>query len=598
MVGGGGAGFCAAIEAANAGASVLVLEKAGFCGGNTQLSNGMLMAAGTKEQLELAGCDTDTPEAFAEQQVAYAQGHGDAEMIRDMCLHSPEAVEFMTGLGRVYADCSIIPPVWTYDTDTSWGPRSHWDHHGVETAPDGHFGTLRRVVAGMDAIRVKTETEVAHLVVENGEVVGVTDTLGNAYRADKGVVIATASFDNNKEMCRRYNHMYYWALCLGEKYGADGYGAHAGNTGDGIRMAQEIGADLATTMSNVTLDAMYCGGVGAYYYNTENGVDHTNPYLSTAIPGKILVNSLGNRFVQEDALWGYVNHACYEEAMRTNWNAETSPIGVWGIQDTVNMAIDVLSMGYAYGQGAYNSLCQSADTLEELAEKIGCPADALLATVERWNDYSRQGKDPEFDRRTDFGTIEVGPFYAYPYIPQTMGSHGGLRADIDARIIDVNGNPIPRLYGAGTVISGMWCGPFYPSCGWAILGTVHWGRKAGANVAALDPWTTDPVVPAEPVVPEARAAQPGSYKVGVYQAESVGRNGSVAVTVEFSDDAIVAVTVGENMETPEIGSAALDILPGRIAAAQGTDVDALCGATMSSMALFRAVDDCINQAKA
>lgn len=141
------------------GASVLVLEKAGFCGGNTQLSNGMLMAAGTKEQLELAGCDTDTPEAFAEQQVAYAQGHGDAEMIRDMCLHSPEAVEFMTGLGRVYADCSIIPPVWTYDTDTSWGPRSHWDHHGVETAPDGHFGTLRRVVAGMDAIRVKTETE-------------------------------------------------------------------------------------------------------------------------------------------------------------------------------------------------------------------------------------------------------------------------------------------------------------------------------------------------------------------------------------------------------------------------------------------------------
>ena len=104
VVGGGGAGFCAAIEAANAGASVLVLEKAGFCGGNTQLSNGMLMAAGTKEQLELAGCDTDTPEAFAEQQVAYAQGHGDAEMIRDMCLHSPEAVEFMTGLGRVYAD--------------------------------------------------------------------------------------------------------------------------------------------------------------------------------------------------------------------------------------------------------------------------------------------------------------------------------------------------------------------------------------------------------------------------------------------------------------------------------------------------------------
>ncbi len=597
VVGGGGAGFSAAIEAANSGASVLILEKAGFCGGDTQLSNGMIMAAGTPEQEELAGCTTDTPEAFAEQQVTYAQGMGNEEMIREMCMESPHEVEFMKGLGIVYKNVDIIPPVWGYDTETSWGPRSHWDHYHVETSAEAHFGRLRTAVNGIESIRVQTETEVAHLITGNDEVIGVSDTLGNCYRANKGVVLATASFGANKEMNRRYNHMMYWALCLNETYAANYYECHAANTGDGIRMAQEIGADLALSPSNVILDKLYIGGVGDYFQNLDAGIDYTNPYLSAPIPGMILVNSAGNRFVQEDALWGYVNQEVYKQAMQDNWNAENPGIRVWAIQDSTNLQNSVTPTYYAQDtESNYGKLIKSADTIEELATQIGVPAENLVNTVERWNQISTEGVDPDFDRRTDFGTIETGPFYAFPYIPETLGSLGGLATDVDANVLHVSGKPIPRLYAAGTVMSGMWCGPFYSSCGWAILGTVHWGRKAARNIVALEPWTTDPIEPAQRVTKQLPEPQPGNYTAGTYEAVATGRNGEVPVTVEFSDTEIVSITIGENAETQEIGSAAIDLLPERIIEAQSTDIDALTGATLTSMAIFLAVDDCIDQA--
>lgn len=596
VVGGGGAGFAAAIEASRADVTVLILEKAGFCGGDTQLSNGMVMAAGTPEQESLAGCATDTPEKFADQQVVYAQGQGNEAMIREMCMESPDEVAFMRDLGRVYANCDIIPPVWKYDTEDSWGPRSHWDHTQPETHPDGHMGTLLKAVDAIDSIRIKINCEVAHLIVEDGQVVGVVDALGNRYRANRGVVLCTASFGANKEMNRKYNHCMFWNLQLNERYHANGFECHAANTGDGIRMAQEIGADLALSSANVVLDRMYFGGVGAYYYNTDYGIDYTNEYLSMPIPGKILVNAEGNRFVQEDAHWGYVNHEVYNEAMRTNWNPATEPVKVWAVQDSANMMLDLGSILYSSGGNVYADMCVSGETIAELAEKIGVPAENLERTVERWNEASQAGVDPDFDRRTDFGTIESGPFWAYPFIPSTMGSLGGLATDIEANVLDVNGSPIPRLYAAGTIMSGNWTAPFYSSCGWAILGTLHWGRKAGRNIAALDAWTTEAIEPMEEVVKPVPEPMAGSYNAGTYEAVGFGRNGEIPVTVEFSDDAILSVAVGENAETYHIGSIALDTLSQSVVDYQTADLDAVTGATLTSRGLLIAVDDCIKQA--
>lgn len=598
VVGGGGAGFCAAIEAGRAGSSVLILEKAGFCGGDTLLSNGMMMAAGTELQKTIAGCDTDTAEAFAEQQIRYAQGQADEAMIREMCMESPKAIEFMLNLGRVYKHVDIIPPAWDYDTENSWGPRCHWTQTThTEQSEGGHFQSLERCVKGMDNVKVYTETEVAHLITNDvKEVIGVVTVEGKYYRANKGVVLATASFGQNREMSKRYNKMQSWVLALKDKYQANTSEQTVSNTGDGIRMAQEIGADLALSSANVVTDALYIGGVGSGFYNEMYGVENTNQYYSTNIPGKIYINNRGMRFVQEDALWGYVNQEVYKEAMRTNWNAD-GEIKIWAIQDSAMLSKDVIGSTRRKPETNYGKLVQSADTLEELAERINVPFEKLKETVERWNEFSEKGEDADFGRRANFGKIEVGPFYAFPHIPNPLGALGGLRTDIDTHVLDVSGNPIKRLYAAGTIMSGMFTGPFYPSCGWAILGTVHWGRKAGQNIAKEAVWTTEEVIPMPAEEAPAPVAAAGNYNAGTYTATVSARNADMTVEVTFSETAITAINVTGHAETPGIGDAAIEKMTERILAAQSTAVDTLTGATVTSSALLTAVSQCIEQAK-
>ena len=193
VVGGGGAGFCAAIEAAEAGASVLIMEKSGICGGDTALSNGMILGAGTPQQAELEGCTDDSGEKFAEEQIAYAQGFGDEDMIREMCMESAAAVEWLVNdCGRVYAQVDVVAPVNAY-TDEFY-PRSHWDN--THTAYNGdaldgaetHFGCLQNKANTYDNITVKTNCEAVHLIQDGKEIAGVQSADDDFFKARKGVI--------------------------------------------------------------------------------------------------------------------------------------------------------------------------------------------------------------------------------------------------------------------------------------------------------------------------------------------------------------------------------------------------------------------------
>lgn len=591
IIGGGGAGFCAAIEAGRAGSSVIILEKGAFCGGDTALSEGMIQAAGTEEQKTLENWDNDTPQKFADQQVAYAQGFANEDMIREMCMDSPDHIRFMKELGRVYTYCDIIPPAWEFDTEDSWGPRCHWNREDSS----GHFTALEDAVKNMDNVRVFTEKPAEHLITDKSEgVIGVTTADGCHYRANKAVILASGSFGVNQEMARKYNRLLYWTQTISEKMGTTPF-ATPNCTGDGIRMAMEVGAGLALCDSTVTSNMIETGGVGSDRSNIALGIDYHNPYKSSAIPGRILVNKKGCRFVQEDALWGYVNKVCYQESIRTNWPPETDDIGIWFIQDSKWAEYDGAVVGTKLSNSHLTAYFKTADTLDELAELIGVPAENLKATVEKWNEFCRTGKDTEFGRRADMETIEVGPFNAYPLSPVNSGSFGGVDTDMDTRVLDTAGNPIPRLYAAGTIMSGTWCGQFYSSCGWAILGTVHWGRKSGVNAAKLEPWTTEKVTVRETEAP-VKAVAAGNYTPGTYQAVKEGYHGEVPVTVIFSETEILSVEVGENGEPPGIGGAAIENLTGKIVAQQSADLDGVSGATFTSQAVLEAVKDCIAQA--
>lgn len=587
VVGGGGSGYCAAIEAGRAGSSVLILEKGAFCGGDTALSEGMIQAADTPEQRDIAGFDTDTTEKFAKQQIAYAQGFANEDMIREMCEHSPEHVQFMRDMGRVYKQVDIIAPAWEYDTEDSWGPRTHWNHDDKS----GHFDALKAEVDRMENVRVLTEKPGAHLITDasNG-VIGVTTEDGCHYRANKGVILATGSFGCNMEMTRKYNRLHYWTQSIAKKMGTAPM-ASPNITGDGIRMAQEIGAGMAICDSSVTSNMVETGGVGSGYYADLMGIDYHNEYNSSNAPGRILVNTAGQRFVQEDALWGYVNKRIYEEALRCGWSAETDT-KIWFIQDDKWMQFDPPARGALSGNLA--QFCKQADTIEELAELIHVPAENLKETVARWNRFCEEGKDTDFKRRVDMKPIEVGPFHAYPYSPVDSGTFGGVNTDIDTRVLDANGRVIPRLYAAGTIMAGTWCGQFYSSCGWAILGTVHWGRKAGVKSAELTPWTTEEVVAKAQTVQ--RVAGNGNYRAGTYTATATGFGGDLPVTVSFSDKEILSVEVGENSETPTIGGEAIKLLADKVVNYQTADLDSVTGATYTSKAVLEAVKDCIAQA--
>lgn len=301
VVGGGGAGVCAAIEAAQAGATVLVLDKNDFPGGDTVRSGGMIMAAGTDVQADL-GIE-DTIEDFIATEVGYSASTADTDMVIEMCEKSPEQIAFMQSLGRNFnaVDGTTMAAIAAYNGDGShWDPRTHWDTN----ARTGHFVILYNHAVDL-GVRFVNAVHVAHLVQDGtGAVIGVTDTEGNAYRANKGVVISTASFGRNIEMSKRYNKMNAWALGFEENFpGASLNYQSLKNTGDGIRMAQEIGADLQLNPSGCISD---CTATGFYS------------------SGTILVNDRADRFVQEDAAWGYVNQMAYNEAVKRGCADDTS----------------------------------------------------------------------------------------------------------------------------------------------------------------------------------------------------------------------------------------------------------------------------------
>jgi fumarate reductase flavoprotein subunit len=125
----------------------------------------------------------------------------------------------------------------------------------------------------------------------------------------------------------------------------------------------------------------------------------------------------------------------------------------------------------------------TADTIEDLAVLINVDAAALAATLKEWNDGAAAGVDNRFGRITGLAEIS-GPFYAYRNVACNLGALGGLKINTGAQVLRPNGEPIPGLY-AGGLNAGGWIGPYYPGSGTAIMGTIHWGRKAGANVAKL-----------------------------------------------------------------------------------------------------------------
>lgn len=609
IVGSGSAAYCAAIEAAEAGASVLVLEKSGIIGGDSKLCGGAMMGTGFEGQEELSGYEGDTPEKFANQMLRWAQGFGDAEIIREACLRSGDAINWMIGLGRTFTSVDLVPPIWALDAgheDEALAPRVIFSNEGgeadtgLEGAGNAHFAILESTVKGFDNVATKVNAEVTHILRnEDGEVIGV-EFLNNGEpafaKAHKAVVLACASVDNNPEMAAQLGlNQQLWGLKMRE-IGMDDPYCHdmPSNTGDGLRMAMELGAALQLTSACCMPDLHYFGGVSEYFTGSVTG---SNPYKSWKNEGTILVNPMGRRFVAEDSGWGYTVTEVAKQLFANGWQP-SDPLGkqVWAICDN-----DHFFQWELQGQ---NVLAEDGgsiikrDTLEELAEAIGVPAENLVEECERWNGYCETGVDTQFDRRVDFGTIKTGPFYADPEKPKVLGTFAGVKSNLKAEVISgATGEPIPRLYAAGTVAGGNYSGPFYFGCGWSILNTVVWGREAGQNAAALEPWdgSDSIVLPADEAF---TAVDLTTVADGTWTGKGTGMGGDIEVTLEVKDGVLSVVEIGPNNETVGIGGyEAIEdgTYAAQIEEAQGPEIDGIAGATITSGAIKTAVQRALEQ---
>ncbi len=609
IVGSGSAAYCAAIEAAEAGASVLVLEKSGIIGGDSKLCGGAMMGTGFEGQVELSGYEGDTPEKFANQMLRWAQGFGDPEIIREACMRSGDAVNWMIGLGRTFTSVDIVPPIWALDAgheDEALAPRVIFSNEGgeadtgLEGAGNAHFAILEAKVKEFDNVATKVNAEVTHILRnDGGEVIGV-EFLNNGEpafaKAHKAVVLACASVDNNPEMAAQLGlNQQLWGLKMRE-VGMDDPYCHdmPSNTGDGLRMAMELGASLQLTSACCMPDLHYFGGVSEYYTGMQTG---SNPYKGWKNEGTILVNPMGRRFVAEDSCWGYTVTEVAKTLYANGWQPN-DPLGkqVYAICDA-----DHFFQWELQGQNVLVEEGGSVikrDTLEELAEAIGVPADALVEECERWNTYCETGVDTQFDRRVDFGTIKTGPFYADAEKPKVLGTFAGVKSNLKAEVISgATGEPIPRLYATGTVAGGNYSGPFYFGCGWSILNTVVWGREAGQNAAALESWDGSDAV----VLPEDEAfaaVDLNTVADGIWTGKGAGMGGDIEVTLEVKDGALTVVEIGPNNETQGIGGyEAIEdgTYAAQIEAAQGPKIDGIAGATITSDAVKTAVQRALEQ---
>lgn len=470
VVGFGGAGACAAIEAHDAGAKVLVLEKTAEGGGNTSVSAGGIMIPKDKAKAY----------EYLEKTYDYAQSEKDEALLKIFTDEIVKQREFLMGLGEGAAmgryGGAGFPTLPNADVIDKYTFR-----YGKVSAGPALFALYRNGVMNQRKIPVLFETPATRLILDGNTAVGVEakkDGRTILVRAKRAVLLACGGFEANEEMLRNF--------CKAPQVHALGCPA---NTGDGILMAQAAGARLWHMTS-------YSCPLGAV-------VPGKWAMASSGMPKSgIWVDKHGRRFVNEK---GIDNHTCiYAVDMLDPVKHEYPRVPCYLIFDEKGRLEGPCAggttgwLGYREGYvwSKDNSaeikagIIKKADTLEKLAELVGIDPRRLSAQVAEWNADVKAGEDKAFGRpvKNDKGAlssaIDEGPFYALELYPSLLNTQGGPKKTADGKVLDVYGEPIPHLYAAGEMGS-MWGSIYQGACNNAEA--LVFGRLAGRAAAAEKP---------------------------------------------------------------------------------------------------------------
>ncbi|ORI18707.1 3-ketosteroid-delta-1-dehydrogenase [Rhodococcus sp. 1163] len=542
VVGSGAGGMTAALTAAHRGLSVVLIEKAAKFGGSTARSGGGVWVP-NNEVLERDGVD-DTPEAARDYLHAII---GDVvskeridtylergpEMLSFVLKNSPLKMQWVPGYSDYYPEApggrvggrSVEPTpfdstclgseVDNLEPDYGKAPLNvvitQADYRAINLLRRHPSGLARVMRVGMrwmgakltgkhllgrgqalsaglragllDAnVPVLLETPMTDFHVEDGRVVGVVvGGSDSVIRAKLGVVLASGGFEHNAEMRKKYQR---------QPIGTEWTVGAAANTGDGITAGQKLGAAV-----DLMDDAWWGPSIpltgGPWFCIAER-----------TLPGGIMVNTAGKRFLNEAAPYVEAVHMMYGGEYGIG-EGPGDNIPTWMIIDQRYrdryIFAGLTPKKRFPSRWLESGVVVKADTVAELAEKTGMPVEQLTATVERFNGFARSGVDEDFRRgdsgydkyygdktnkpNPSLGVIDKPPYYAVKMVPGDLGTKGGLVTDADARVLREDGSVIDGLYAIGNASAPV-MGHTYAGPGATIGPAMTFGYLAVLDMAS------------------------------------------------------------------------------------------------------------------
>lgn len=409
IVGAGGAGMTAALEAKAGGMNPVIFEKMPVAGGNTTKASSGMNASQTKFQKE-QGIE-DSNDLFYEETLKGGHGTNDKEMLRFFVDNSAAAIDWLDSIGIRLNNITI--------TGGMSEKRTHRPEDGSAVGQYLVNGLLKNVKE--QGIPLFVNADVKEITEKDGKVNGVkvlfNQTDEKAIAAD-AVVVTTGGFGANMDMISKVRPDLQGYVTTNQ----------TGSTGDGIQMIEKLGG------TTVDMDQI----------QVHPTVQQEKSYLiGEAVRGEgaILVSSEGKRFTNEMDTRDNVTAAINKLPEKSAYLVFDS-----GVKSRVKAIEQYEKMGFVL----------QADSIEALAGQMSVPADALQTTLDTWNGAVKNKNDAEFARTTGMDNdLSAGPYYAIKIGPGIHYTMGGVKINTNTEVLNKAGQAIPGLFAAGEVTGGL-----------------------------------------------------------------------------------------------------------------------------------------------
>ena len=421
IIGSGGAGLSSAITATEKGAKVIVLEKMAYFGGNSNRSEGEMNAAGTKQQ-KAHGITDDTPERFAADTIRGGHGLNDPALVKALTENAASAEEWLLDLGAHFC----------HRMGRGGGQTRARGHGPCDGSPVGI--EIMRVLgerADKDHIDMRLNNRVTKILMKNGKVSGVQVKTPKGMETinAKAVILATGGFGANHKMVEKYRPELKGFSTTN----------HPGATGDGIILAQQVGAGL-TDIEQIQIHPTVIKKNGALISE------------SMRARGGFLLNKNGKRFT---------NELLTRDVVSANELKQPGGIAYLVIDNSI----------YSKNKMAQNytaeKLMTKCDTIADVAKLIGVDEKGVQASFDQYHKAFDNKKDDLFGRPEMLIRMDQAPYFVAEVTPGIHHTMGGVKIDPQAEVLTPEKKPIPGLFAAGEVTGG-----------------VHGGNRIGGNAVA------------------------------------------------------------------------------------------------------------------